>query len=66
MGKRPAVRQESARPDGSGVEEVVSDKGYHGDGTLVGLREVGVRSQVSEPERGRRRWHDNKGGALVR
>ena len=42
--------------------EVVADKGYHSDETLVGLGEVGVRSHVSEPERGRRCWQDKKTG----
>ena len=37
---------------------MVADKGYHSDETLVGLREVGVRSHVSELERGRRRWQE--------
>ena len=57
-----AEQVELVQPDGAGVEEVVADKGYHSDETLVGLREVGVRSQVSEPERGRRRWQDKKTG----
>lgn len=39
-----------------GMEEVVADKGYHSDDVLLGLAEVGLRSYVSEPERGRRRW----------
>jgi transposase len=39
-----------------GMQEVVADKGYHSDDVLVGLREVGLRSYVSEPDRGRRRW----------
>ena len=39
-----------------GMEEVVADKGYHSDDVLLGLEEVGLRSYVSEPERGRRRW----------
>ena len=39
-----------------GLEEVVADKGYHSDDVLLGLEEVGLRSYVSEPERGRRRW----------
>ncbi len=39
-----------------GMQEVVADKGYHSDDVLVGLEEVGLRSYVSEPERGRRRW----------
>ena len=43
-----------------GVEEVVADKGYHSDKTLVALDEIGVRSYVSEPERGRRCWQDKR------
>ena len=39
-----------------GMEEVVADKGYHSDDVVLGLEEVGLRSYVSEPERGRRRW----------
>jgi transposase len=39
-----------------GVAEVVADKGYHSAETLVKLAEWGVRSYVSEPERGRRKW----------
>jgi len=38
------------------VEEVVADKGYHSGATLEKLVEWGVRSYVSEPERGRRKW----------
>ena len=30
------------QPDGEGVEEVVADKGYHSDATLVALDEIGV------------------------
>ena len=50
------------QPDGAGVEEVVADKGYHSDKTLVALDEIGVRSYVSEPERGRRCWQNKKTG----
>ena len=50
------------QPDGRGVEELVADKGYHSDETLVALGEVGVRSYVSEPERGRRVWQDKRTG----
>ena len=35
---------------------MVCDKGYHSDATMVGMKRAGVRSYVSEPERGRRRW----------
>ena len=35
---------------------------YHSDATLVALDEVGVRSHVSKPERGRRCWQDKRTG----
>ena len=57
-----AEQVELVAPDGPGVEEVVADKGYHSDATLVALGAVGVRSHVSEPERGRRCWQDKKTG----
>ena len=37
-------------------------QGYHSDKTLVALDEIGVRSYVSEPERGRRCWQNKKTG----
>ena len=39
-----------------GVEEVVADKGYHSNDIAVGLKEMGVRSYVAEPDRGPRNW----------
>jgi transposase len=42
-----------------GLSEVVADKGYHSDRTLVELEEQGLRSYVSEPDRGRRKWKDD-------
>ena len=47
------------RPDGEGIEEVVGDKGYHSNQSLVDLEAVGVRSYISEPDRGRRNWKKN-------
>ncbi|MDA0323790.1 MAG: hypothetical protein O2923_13910 [Verrucomicrobia bacterium] len=38
--------------------EVIADKGYHSNATLAELAQVGVRSYVSEPDRGRRKWKD--------
>lgn len=38
------------------VRELVADKGYHSNDVMVGLQAVGVRSYVSEPNRGRRTW----------
>ena len=59
---KAAEQVEAVQPDGAGVEEVVADKGYHSDKTLVALDEIGVRSYVSEPERGRRCWQDKRTG----
>ena len=42
--------------DGDGLEEVVGDKGYHSKQALVDLEAVGLRSYISEPDRGRRHW----------
>jgi len=38
------------------VEEVVADKGYHSNQTLVDFEEMEVCTYVSEPDRGGRRW----------
>ena len=39
------------------IREVVADKGYHGNDVMVRLAtQDGVRSYVSEPDRGRRCW----------
>jgi transposase len=40
----------------AGVEELVTDKGYHSGPCLVAMAELGVRSYVSEPKQGRRKW----------
>lgn len=49
--------EEDQRPAGR-FEEVVADKGYHSNDSLLGFEARGVRTQVSEPDRGRRRWKD--------
>ena len=51
-----AEQVEAVLPAGGGVAEVVADKGYHSNETMVALAELGLRSFVSEPDRGRRRW----------
>jgi len=43
-----------------GVEEVVADKGYHSNDVMVDLGQIGVRSYVAEPRRGRRDWQDKQ------
>ena len=54
-----AEQVEAVRPDGDGIQEVVGDKGYHSNQSLVDLEAVGVRSYISEPDRGRRNWTKN-------
>jgi transposase len=54
-----AEQVETVRPDGKDIEEVVGDKGYHSNQWLVDLEAVGVRSYISEPDRGRRNWTKN-------
>lgn len=36
--------------------ELVTDKGYHSNESMLALREMNIRSYVSEPDRGRRNW----------
>jgi transposase len=38
------------------VEELVTDKGYHSNQSMADYQEIGIRSYVSEPDRGRRDW----------
>ena len=54
-----AEQIETVLPDGDGLKEVVADKGYHSNDSLVDLEAVGVRSYISEPDRGRRNWKKN-------
>ena len=48
-----------ARVELAGPRNVVGDKGYHSNEALTTLKDWEVRSYISEPERGRRRWKDN-------
>ena len=40
------------------LAELVTDKGYHSNDTMTVFKEVGIRTYVSEPDRGRRNWKD--------
>jgi len=55
-----AEKVERALPEGAGIEEVVADKGYHSTQRMVDLEAVGLRSYVSEPRRGKRRWRGDR------
>ena len=54
----------TATPEGQypvnedGLQEVVTDKGYHSGAVLADLQAAQVRSYVAEPQRGRQKWWD--------
>jgi len=50
---------EKVLPNSAGIEEVVGDKGYHSTERIVDLERLGLRSYISEPKYGRRRWRGN-------
>jgi len=41
------------------LEEIIADKGYHSNQTMVDLDAVTIRSYVAEPDRGRRDWSES-------
>ena len=45
---------------GQPMREVVADKGYHSNDVLIDLEQGGIRSYISEPDRGRRKWNGRK------
>jgi len=49
-----AAHAASATP--AALTEIVADKGYHSNQTMIDLEAVAVRSYIAEPERGRRHW----------
>jgi transposase len=53
-----AEQVEAVVPDGES-KELVADKGYHSNQVMIDLEAVGVRSYISEPNRGRRNWKDH-------
>src|SRR5947208_5148457 len=46
----------TASPTPAALTELIADKGYHSNQTLIDLLAVGVRSYIAEPDRGRRHW----------
>jgi transposase len=51
--KDPAVADKISE---GALDELVTDKGYHGNDTIGTLASIGVRVYISEPDRGRKRW----------
>jgi transposase len=47
---------QAASPTPAALTELIADKGYHSNQTMIDLHAVGVRSYIAEPERGRRHW----------
>jgi transposase len=47
------------------VQEVVADKGYHSNETTRDLRDNEIRTYISEPDRGRRTWIDDRSGEVM-
>jgi transposase len=43
------------------LEDIVADKGYHSNQTMVDLDAVDLRSYIAEPDRGRRDWSEGPG-----
>ena len=41
------------------LDEIIGDKGYHSNQTMVDLAAVGIRSYIAEPDRGRRDWSED-------
>ena len=58
LGGTLRMAQEEVEAVGSGAEvrEVVADKGYHSNETVLELKEQGLRGYLSETDRGRRNW----------
>lgn len=45
-------------PAAAVLRELVTDKGFHSNERLVDLAALGIRTYISEPDRGRRRWRN--------
>ena len=58
LGKTLRMARGEVEAVGSGaqVREVVTDKGYHSNETVLELKEQGLRGYLSETDRGRRNW----------
>ena len=52
--EKPAA--DEAKKARAGKRELVADKGYHSNRTVLDLERAGMRTYISEPDRGRRRW----------
>jgi transposase len=53
-----AEHLEAVLPSADVLRELVTDKGFHSNDGLVDLAAIGVRTYISEPDRGRRCWRN--------
>jgi transposase len=53
-----AEHLEAVLPAADVLRELVTDKGFHSNDRLVDLAAIGIRTYISEPDRGRRRWRN--------
>ena len=51
-----AEQIEAVLPADVRIAEIVGDKGYHSNQTLTECVDIGLRSYITEPDRGRRNW----------
>ena len=49
---------QAAVDDPQSLDEIIADKGYHSNQTLVDFDAVGIRAYIAEPDRGLRDWSD--------
>jgi len=54
VGDPESAKKMHAKPG----SEAVMDKGYHSNGVVTDLADQGVRTYISEPDRGRRKWEE--------
>lgn len=57
---RAAEHLEQVLPEADILRELVADKGLHSNENLTDLTALGIRTYISEPDRGRRRWRHHQ------
>jgi transposase len=56
LGEVAQAAEERGQGPPQRLQEIVGDKGYHSNDAVRDMTEIQVRSYISEPDRGRRRW----------
>lgn len=58
--KAATEQVETVLTEGEGIQELVADKGYYSRERIVELERQGLRTYLSEPRQGRRRWRGDQ------